>query len=41
MYCKCIIALALVFASVVDYDRTWWHNLEHHLRSSFTIVIYL
>ncbi len=40
MYCKCIIALALVLASAVDYNRMWWHNLEHHLQSSLTIVIY-
>ncbi len=34
-------ALPLDLASVINYDCKWWHYLEHHLQSSFTIVIYL
>jgi hypothetical protein len=39
---KCVLALAsaLAFSSVVNSDRKWFHNLEHHLlmtlESSFT-----
>jgi len=38
---KCTMALALALASVVNYEHKWRHNLEHHLQSSFTIVMYL
>ncbi len=33
-------ALLLALTSVVNYDPKWCHNLEHHLWSSFTIVLY-
>ncbi len=42
LYYKCIMALALTLdlATVVNYDCKWRHNVEHHLQSSFMIIIY-